>query len=642
MKTPEGHGTVDYEHLLFQLATIASRSVHDGSGRSAIGPGGPEIPYLDGKSLSLLNALQSIPPPPPITSIVHTRPTSSLNLLERHLTDVMGYLERDVDVTIETVEVENAEGFFLVRALEVLNYHVAAVLMAACVEAAPVLRYWKYTEGTPWRVFIHAVEEAPVRLVKGIWESVMDGKSSFQDVSFRLRRSVTTVGLGIASALIKPPTFLDAAKRRIDRRVKGLEVLNLRWAGYLGVLCEVFSPLKSEEVTISSDAALKYLFTIEAVLKRIVSHQEFPEKDSLLKVYNDVLNDSDALLSTISKSSHTKVSNKDLYQRTLRCLDIVKQLPQILTLSQRPFNPPSFLQRAWLPFAATTAAYLLARSSISFSDIHSLYSATVETVYNFAVEWVVRPIRDILETIRHKEGRLALMGSESLNSDLESLQRMVVAFAKDHGVVVGGDALEALAQSVQRGDLTVVLERYEEDIKSPLQKALSGDLIRSLLIQVQKGKVDLELAMSALDKLLKANELNFAFLAVAPTLLLIYFGTVQVEAYIRRQRAVGMGRVVDVVRASLRQIETILVRSSEHVENPTTHTRIAPLESGLLICEIAQLRSVITSNVKTREGAAMLEDLKDLTDIDAMVGRKNAALMRMKEGLMFMALRDRA
>jgi hypothetical protein len=33
-----------------------------------------------------------------------------------------------------------------------------------------------------------------------------------------------------------------------------------------------------------------------------------------------------------------------------------------------------------------------------------------------------------------------------------------------------------------------------------------------MLIQVQKTKVDVDLAMSALDKLLKSNELNFAFL----------------------------------------------------------------------------------------------------------------------------------
>lgn len=43
-----------------------------------------------------------------------------------------------------------------------------------------------------------------------------------------------------------------------------------------------------------------------------------------------------------------------------------------------------------------------------------------------------------------------------------------------------------------------------------------------MLIQVQKTKVDMELAMAALDKLLKSNELNFAFLALGPSLFVVY------------------------------------------------------------------------------------------------------------------------
>ena len=43
--------------------------------------------------------------------------------------------------------------------------------------------------------------------------------------------------------------------------------------------------------------------------------------------------------------------------------------------------------------------------------------------------------------------------------------------------------------------------------------------MQALLIQVQKVKVDAAIAMNSIDKLLRSNELNFAFIAVAPTLL---------------------------------------------------------------------------------------------------------------------------
>ena len=67
------------------------------------------------------------------------------------------------------------------------------------------------------------------------------------------------------------------------------------------------------------------------------------------------------------------------------------------------------------------------------------------------------------------------MGSESLNSDMESLERMVVSFAKDHGV--SSSELESIAEASRKGDLTIVLEKYEDEIKSPFQNAVRGKII---------------------------------------------------------------------------------------------------------------------------------------------------------------------
>lgn len=49
--------------------------------------------------------------------------------------------------------------------------------------------------------------------------------------------------------------------------------------------------------------------------------------------------------------------------------------------------------------------------------------------------------------------------------------------------------MDALSRQIQMGDLTAVLQIYEEDIKSPLRSAVGGTLLRSLFIQVQKAKV---------------------------------------------------------------------------------------------------------------------------------------------------------
>jgi len=49
---------------------------------------------------------------------------------------------------------------------------------------------------------------------------------------------------------------------------------------------------------------------------------------------------------------------------------------------------------------------------------------------------------------------------------------------------------------------------------------LFGGLSRNLLVQVQKGKVELQTALLSIDRILAANELTFALVAAIPSLLI--------------------------------------------------------------------------------------------------------------------------
>ena len=56
------------------------------------------------------------------------------------------------------------------------------------------------------------------------------------------------------------------------------------------------------------------------------------------------------------------------------------------------------------------------------------------------------------------------MSKESLNSDLQSLERMVTEFsAEKYGLK--GAQLDAVTQKVREGDLTTVLKIYESELK---------------------------------------------------------------------------------------------------------------------------------------------------------------------------------
>lgn len=179
-------------------------------------------------------------------------------------------------------------------------------------------------------------------------------------------------------------------------------------------------------------------------------------------------------------------------------------------------STPSRWIRYWLPamallISSSTILRVVANRKAEIVDwIRELGS----TVIDFWRNWVIEPIRKIIGTIRHDEqSEVSIMSKRSLQGDQESLQRMVVDFAVDNpeGDALNGTQIADIRSKVQEGDLTPVLIAYERELKSPLYGSVRGNLIRTLLIQIQKTKVDVEVAMGGIDNLLKSQELVFGY-----------------------------------------------------------------------------------------------------------------------------------
>lgn len=125
---------------------------------------------------------------------------------------------------------------------------------------------------------------------------------------------------------------------------------------------------------------------------------------------------------------------------------------------------------------------------------------------------MIEPTKKVIGTIRHDESsEISIMSKRSLDVDRASLERMVVDFAIDTpaGSSLSASQIESIKANIQEGDLSPVLRVYEKELQSPLYGTLRGNLIRALLIQVQKTKVDIEVAMGGIDSLLKSQELVF-------------------------------------------------------------------------------------------------------------------------------------
>jgi len=181
------------------------------------------------------------------------------------------------------------------------------------------------------------------------------------------------------------------------------------------------------------------------------------------------------------------------------------------------YGRPSRTIRYW-PLAtvfflssSTILRIVVKRKAAIVTWIRDLGTTTVDFWYN----WVVEPVKKIVGTIRHDEdSEIALMSKASLEGDRSSLERMVVDFAKDNASSSSGRPLNDsemadIRAKVREGDLTPVLKAYEKDLQRPFIGTVRGNLVRALLIQIQKTKVDVEVAIGGIDSLLKSQELVF-------------------------------------------------------------------------------------------------------------------------------------
>lgn len=184
-------------------------------------------------------------------------------------------------------------------------------------------------------------------------------------------------------------------------------------------------------------------------------------------------------------------------------------------------RPPGFFARYWPVLlllvkygpSTTTSIY---QNRVEIVDWIRLN--LIDTVVGFWKNWVVKPVWDMLSILRADES-MTITSKESLQSDLNSLERMVSDFVKDNGMNVN---LEQIHQQVAQGDLTMMMSQYEKEIKTPYKLIIQGLLIRSILIQIQKTKVDGAIAIGGIDKLLKLQQLLFGMLSVLPSLFILY------------------------------------------------------------------------------------------------------------------------
>lgn len=134
---------------------------------------------------------------------------------------------------------------------------------------------------------------------------------------------------------------------------------------------------------------------------------------------------------------------------------------------------------------------------------------------------MIKPVYDMLDILRNtsSDSQLSITSKDSLNSEFDSLNSMIYQFAQDNHIDVSESQI---TDDIKNGDLKIIMSTYENEIKSPIKYLITGSLLRLILIQIQRSKVDGAMAINGIDKLLKSQQLLFAMVSISPSILILY------------------------------------------------------------------------------------------------------------------------
>ena len=455
------------------------------------------------------------------------------------------------------------EWLILAKAATQVYGMIMATLLEHTIPLGDDIWYWDEILGSYINTGLYTLQTSPIHLWAQAQDIYHDAKRKYQsrrdlqDLSGRasdglstgwrqfyslVQESIQDRSLTQArSRILSPFAIRRTEARRKQNGLKRLREMNATGLGLLideglsfGVPEDYVSGPKAEDSPKPNQdewrsTVAKSISLMESILRNVntldAGVTEFEEG-----VFTSVEEDPE-IVSTSSESNGGSMRAGQLSDRLL--LILTEHLPgqeQRSTGLARFYGRPSKLIRYWpagvlmFAFGSTGLRFLVNRKQ----EIRIWIEEFGGTVVDFWGNWIIDPIKKLIGTIRHDEAsEVAIMSKDSLKADQESLERMVVDFAVDRpdndtGSRYTDSQIQTIREKVKQGDLTPVLKAYERDLKSPFVGTLRGDLVRALLIQVQKTKVDVEVAIGGIDSLLKSQELVFGLVGLTPGLLIAF------------------------------------------------------------------------------------------------------------------------
>lgn len=565
---------------------------------------------------------------------------------------------------VNSTQVQELEWLLVSKAATQTYGIILNALLEQTIPLSNEIRYWDQVLGSYRYAGLYTVQTSPIRLwywandiYSDAWQRLQNLPSAGEDEEEARVLSVSDGWrqfYGLVKDSVRDRSLADMQSKflspltmsRLEARSKRSHLKRLREmsASGLGILMDegmIFdadeeAPVSTKDPSNSKEewrsVVSKSVSLMETVLQNIHSLElgagEFEET-----VFMGVDDDS-------QPSQHESMENQSV-PRVVRLASRLQEIlrvhmPTHITTSTElatEYGRPSRLVRYWLPGLALllSSGTLLRILANRKAEITTWVRDFGTTSIDFWNNWMVEPMKKVIRTIRHdKDSEIAIMSRESLKGDRDSLERMVVDFARDNantstGLPLTDSQISVVRAKVREGDLTPVLRAFEKDLRKPFIGTLRGDLIRALLIQVQKTKVDVELAISGIDALLKSQELVFGFVGLAPGILV----SLSVSRWLRDIFAGRRGRVHGRKQGSmiriLRNIDRILSGST-----PSESGMLSYKDHGMLLCEVHILRQKTLRVLPGEIYSEFLEEVNELVDLRTGVERQTRVVERIR------------
>lgn len=537
---------------------------------------------------------------------------------------------------------DSADSEFLLLTFAALSMYgnVVDTLVDQTVPISQDLYYWQDVHDSWYRLAMLLVQTGPIRVfslardiyrrydsVGRVWDrlkltaqklfevvksggGVLVASSLHDETSLRFRTSVfmSKPPLSFATSLLLSP--ISAVRRQARENHTQLAHIKNTHAADLGRLATTL-------FTTSNTGPASFL---DEGVPKITTSEGQNWKESVVKSI-------DAMTQTLGAGTETQKLDITSSDRDIAGLATeIIQLSKLLSVHSeqhkeeiRRFGKPSYWVRMWPTYivgSVATAFTLLSFLHNWQAIVEWFKTSVVSTIQLFFQNWIVSPIKQIIHTIRHdNSSQIAVISKRALQADMDSLERMVVQFAVENdtppppGLNWTAEDIQQVKQGVQQGDITPVLKSYEKEIMTPVKSLIGGSLITSLLIQVQKTKVDVEVAISGIDQILKSQELVFGIIAALPSFSVTWWVFQWFTGTLlgRRRASLGLKRQnsKDIATETLGRIDRVLSLPCASVEE--TNTKV-----GLILCDTHLLRSIGPSLV----GKRVREWNRDLDDVD--------------------------